>query len=113
MISARLLPAVKVGDCTISLEGRRAYTYYLDFDCGKSFQGDDLSCPCGGVREAMEALLSFLAACGEGMAYERRSGRKSENSGMFPREIAEWAEQNSDELTSIEMEINENPDCVA
>ena len=40
----------------------------------------------------METLLSFLSACVESVNYSRRTGRDGENSGMFPANVAQWAD---------------------
>jgi hypothetical protein len=52
----------------------------------------------------MRSALNFLAACGESLAYEQRTGKPCEDSDLFEREVAEWAAVNVDELWYEETE---------
>ncbi len=114
-ISSRLLPALKIGDVTISIDnagitsdGRTQWRYYLD-GAGLNYSCDDLKSGVGGesVQQAFESLLSFLGACAESTAYARRSGSAGENADLFPPNVAEWADQNSDEISMMQCEIEE------
>jgi len=117
-ISSRLLPAVKVGNTTISIEytgrepqGRTQYRYYIDFADGSEHVGEDLMSGVGGgsLKEGMDSLLSFLVACSE----SRRPGpyAPGENADLFPDRVGEWAEQNDSEITSVQIWIEEAGDC--
>ena len=119
-ISARLLPAIKVGKVTISIEadgktsdGRIRWKYYLD---GKDweYENNDLKSGVGGgsLQDAFASLLSFLSACGESIAYGRRSGTPGDNANLFPPHVGEWADQYSDELSMLECELEENPELI-
>ena len=114
-ISPRLLPAVRVGSAFVSIEfagqtsdGRARYRYHIDTPDWE-YTGDDLKSGVGGgsLESGMESLLSFLSACGEAVAYSRRTGRESENADLFPPHVAQWCHQNSDELSMLQLEISE------
>jgi hypothetical protein len=103
-ISARLLPAVRIGNVTISLtysgrteDGRTRYRYYID---GPALEhtGDDLSSGVGrhGLQEGFESLLSFLGS--------------PEN--CFPSDVVEWAEQFSDEISMLQTVIEETSNLI-
>jgi len=113
-ISSRLLPSVRVGETVIGIDyskicpdGRVQYRYYIDFPDGTTHVGEDLRSGVNGgtLREGMESLLSFLSACGE--SYHG----KGENADLFPAEIAEWCYQNSDEIASVWLWIEEKEEC--
>lgn len=113
-ITARLLPGVKIGDAWISIEptgrekaGRIVWTMYIDFADGTEFSCNDLSTFRHDTQNALASCLSFLSACGEGYGYQLRTGRESDNADMFPANVAEWAYQNSDELSMLSMELEE------
>lgn len=116
-ISARLLPAVRVGKATISIEiagttgeGRTCFRYFLDTpDFG--YFNDDLKsgCHCGGtIQEGMQSLLGFLVAAGE----EWDCDSKGDCESGFPDNVSQWAYQNSDELSMLECELQENKNLV-
>lgn len=112
-ISARLLPAVQLGDVFISItfEGQAAsravYRYYID---GPQFEhtSNDLKYGVGGgtLQDGMASLLSFLSACGTSF---RTHG---ENADLFPPKIGEWCYQNCDELAMLQLEIEETPGLI-
>lgn len=116
LISARLLPAVRVGNATISLShikrensGRDCYSYHIDTP-EFEHEGDDLRTGCqgGGYQDAMKSLLSFLSAAAESYRYHMFH-RKSEDDDpdSFPPEVMEWCYQNSDELQMLALELEE------
>lgn len=118
LISARLLPAIKVEDCTISLErlnpnheGRWQFNTYFDFDDGREFVDGNLASGCGGsgggTQEMFGALFAFLNAAGEAAYWKNRDGSESENLGLFCPEVMEWCGQNSDEISCLGCEIEE------
>jgi len=115
-ISARLLPALVIGGATISIErisitpdNRDRFQYFIDLIDGKQCSGDDLRSGCGGgsIQSTFVSLLSFIDAFAEAHFYQLRSGRKSENADLFPTELAQWACENSDEISMIRLEIEE------
>ena len=120
-ITSRLLPGVRVGGATISIDysrersGRQAYRWYIDLPDGSEHTGDDLSSGVGGgsLQSGLESLLSFLSACGESVNYRDRTGRDGENADLFPAPVAEWAAQNSDELSMLAIELQETPGLIS
>jgi len=62
-----------------------------------------------GPRAMLASSLSFLGACGESYAHAMRNpDSEPENLDLYPREIAEWAYMNSDELAILSMELEES-----
>lgn len=117
VISPRLLPALKVGEAWVQLEysrrpgnepGRVRYKWTIDLG-SQSWSDDDMSSGCQGgtLQEGFASLLSFLGAFAEGRSYSQRTGRESENGDLFPEGLAEWAYQNSDEISSLAFELEE------
>ncbi len=117
-ISSRLLPALKIGDAWISLEAigcrdnRLVYRWYIDLPNGEEFSEADLSSPRDDLQEMFATLLDFLSACAEGIAYQTRTGRESENSDLFPAAVGQWATENSDEISILACEIEETPELI-
>lgn len=119
-ITARLQPGLKIGDDWISgkiltrrPDGRTVYCFVLDIG-KKSYKVKDIlsGCSGGSLQEGFRSLLSFLGAAAEGKSYEERTGRESENSKLFDKKIVRWAQQHSDELGSLQCELEENSDLL-
>lgn len=99
-IGPRLLPALKVGDGTLSLasaswndERRLEFGFYLDTPDFEYFD-DNMKSGCGGCSmvEAFDGFLAFLEAAVESYNYEQRhAGAKGENTDLFPSYVVEWA----------------------
>lgn len=120
-IGSRLLPSIRVADCVLSLEcvgsthdGRDKYVMHFDFDNGSSHTEHGLKSGCGGAstQEMFASALCFLSAAGEAYRYQMSTGRESDNADLFAPAIMEWAYQHSDELSSLECEIEETPDLI-
>jgi hypothetical protein len=113
IITSRLMAGVRAGGAEVGItysdkagcDGRTRYRWHVDLSDGTSETGDDLQSGCGGgdLRNGLSSLLCFLAAFGE---------ENEENSDMFPKSLAEWALINSDDLSGLESEIDEDPDCI-
>lgn len=123
IITPRLLPGAKVGGGCISIEydrkrrgegGRVRYHYYIDLPKGVEYTGNDLQSGASGgtLQQGLESLVSFLEAAGEAYRYAMYLGRDSENADMFPGNVNEWAYQNSDELSMLQIELQETPDLI-
>lgn len=137
MITARLMPGVKIGDAFVSIEysdhegrdGRTRYSWYVDLADGREFSGDDLQSGCGGgsLQAGLESLLSFLGAFAESWQYFIRNGGEMpvktsaqvkaltfevENMNLFHAGMAEWAMQNSDEISMLAIELEETKDLI-
>lgn len=115
-ISARLAPAVKVGDSWLSFDKGR---FVLDFADGAEHVVSGFRFPAVGIagetdadrlQGGFAAVLSFLGACAESRAYARRSGKdemEGENSDLFPAGVGAWAEENRDEISMLSFELEE------
>jgi hypothetical protein len=115
IISSRLMPALKIGTSTLSLEisgettrdGRDVYTVYLDLDNGQEYEITDLKSGCqgGDVLEGFRALLSFLGAAVESRRYRESTEREGENEDLFSPAIVDWASDNSMYLECAESDL--------
>ena len=93
-ISARLLPAIKLGDATLTLldakawrDGRQVAAFAIDLPDGAAYVDNSMASGQGGFKgvvEMFESYLGFLSAAMEGMEYELRTGEESENAHLFP-----------------------------
>lgn len=118
VITARLLPGIKVGDTTISIAyasasgHRMRYAYHID-NPEWEHSAEDLSSGCNhSLQSGLASLLSFLTAAAEAYAYTLRTGRESDNADLFPPHVTEWAYQNSDELSMLQCELQDNPELI-
>ncbi len=117
-ISPRLLPALQIGDGTISLEttgktgeyGKPRWRWYIDIPAGE-FTDDDF-CGWGDAQQMFAALLDFLRAAAESYAYKLRTGHSGDNADLFPEPVVAWADQHSDELSLLAVEIEETPNLI-
>ena len=114
IITSTLSPGLNSGDSTLHLtdvqvaeEGRDRATFLLitpEFE----YEDDQLKSGVGGFIStvaAFDAFLSFLEAAAEAEEYEVRTGVKSDNSGLFPPHVTEWALLNKDEVGLVHSEI--------
>lgn len=102
-ISARLLPALKLGELTLSMEmlpresdGR--YRYFVDPPAGcraKPLAASDLRSGCQGgtLVQGFGSLLCFLDSAAESKRWEERTGRPGENAGLFPAWILDRVDE--------------------
>lgn len=124
VITSRLMAGVHVGCgddlCEISIEqtvktdrlGKPRWRYFIDVpfpgvNRTREHSDDDLA-GWGDAREMLASLLAFLSACAESRSYYDRSGQqrqRGDNADMFPDFVGEWAQQNSDELGILSMEL--------
>jgi hypothetical protein len=129
MISARLLPAVKIADCTISLEfhdysadNRCTLATHYDRPGKKSFTEIALSTGAGEewndetVRKSFCALLGFLSAAVESREYRERQGKPRDDSAdttenLFPPFIVRFFAEHTSELESVSIDL-ENDSAV-
>ena len=122
VITSRLLPGLHVGSgadlAAISIEpGKRPGpdgkpTWRVTFDLPGRKRGivDDSLRGWGDERAMLGALCSFLTACAESRRYGRGGRERGENADLFPESIGEWAEQWSDEIGMIGVELEEGGD---
>lgn len=105
VISARLLPAVKVGNGWISLSDKDEFV--IDLPDGAEYWAINFR-PGRFNRKIeswFESILAFLGAAAESYVYRMRTGREGENEALFPSNVVEWAYQNSDEIDMLRFEI--------
>ena len=115
-ISARLLPAARVGDSWISIEltggfsdDRRAiYRYYIDTP-DFEFVAADIESGVGGgkLQDGLASLLSFLGAAASDYKHYMMEGGHVPDGESFPRHVCEWAYMNEDELSMLQLELDE------
>lgn len=115
-ISARLMPAVRFDNFTVSLDPAD-WSYWIDFHGDAAgvaeIHGTDFhpvsfeTDPDALVRDVMGSLLTFLDAYAEAIEYQQREGRSSENADLFPERLAEWALAEHDEIVGAAWELNE------
>lgn len=78
---------------------------------GEPDYSDDSLSGWGNAGDMLESALSFLYACAESYGYRMHTGKTEvdpdSNEGLFPPEIAEWAYQNSDEISMAQCELEE------
>ena len=113
---------ISVGAKGCDREGRTIFGYSIVGE-GVDHHGNDLRSGCGSHptrhfkggrlspdaasredRGGLASLLSFLGAAAEAYGYTMRTGRESDNAGLFPAEIAEWAYINADEISMAAFE---------
>ncbi len=116
IITSTLSPGINIGDSTLHLtdvqlaeQGRDQATFLLvtpEFE----YVDDQLRSGVGGFQSTVgifESFLGFVQAACEAAEYEERTGYQSENSGLFPRHVVEWALLNKCELDYTHMEITD------
>lgn len=113
IIAPNLEPGLEIGGAYITLQygnrphpqGRQRYewTWFMD---DREESGDDLASGVGGgtLQQGFESMLSFLSA------FASATNPSSENHGLFPQSMREWAEQNSDEIELAWIDLNERRD---
>lgn len=121
LISARLAPALQIGDACLSFDRGQ---FVFDFADGREYVVTDFHFPQMRVhgttderflQDGFSAILSFLGACAESRTYARRDGRdemEGENSSLFPAWVGAWAEQHSDEIAMLDCEVTEGEDLL-
>lgn len=113
-ISSRLAAAVAVAGATVSVEptggadrdGKPEWRWHVDTPHGGEHSGEDLW-GWGGSAEMLEALLAFMAACGESVNYRDRTGRGGDNAELFPPTVAEWCAQHKEEISAVGFHVAE------
>ena len=122
-ISAGLNAAIKVGGAEIEMEefgydrdDRTIYAYRIALPDGTIHESHDLKSGCGRtppLQEMFSTLLSFMGACGESLSYASRTGKEGENADLFPLPVAKWCAAHSDELSMLQLELDEMPGLIA
>jgi hypothetical protein len=114
-ISARLAPALRIADSngTAWLSYDRGQ-FVIDLPDGSEHIVTGFNPPqmrvqgANPLQDDFVAILSFLSACAESRSYAERRGldaAEGDNSSLFPENVGEWAQQMSDEISMLQMEI--------
>ena len=105
-ISARLLPALRVGDAWLSWDGTDFYLDTPDFD----YTVDDFHPGAGDTQECFRAIFSFMEAAAESRQCRDRRGGEIDpdgNEGLFPPHIVDWIVDNLGEIQCLGCDIEE------
>ena len=113
-ITSRLLPGIRIGGVEMSIDivgsdhdGRDIYRLYFD---GPDFEIEDdnlrSGCQDGSLQDGLCSAISFLGAFAESWQYSPDGG--GENCDLFDLRLKDWATENSDELSMIAYDIEEN-----
>lgn len=110
IIAPNLEAGLEIGGAYITLqygnrphpEGRQRYEWTW-FMGDKEESGDDLASGVGGgtLQQGFDSLLSFLSA------FASARDPDGENHDLFPQSMREWAEQNSDDIEVLQIELEE------
>ena len=109
-ISARLLPALQIGDAWLSWNN---FEFFLDRPGEPEHVIDDFRPGLGAQpQECFAAILSFMDAAAESRKYRERTGRPlgvafDSNEDLFPPHIVDWIVDNLYEIDSLHWELNE------
>lgn len=102
LISARLMPALNIDGVTISYNWGKIYFDGPGWEYEEKHFAPGAAC---NLQQAFAAILGFLSAYAEARGYFIRTGRESDNLGLFPDYMGEWADKNSDEFSLLEFEL--------
>ncbi len=118
IITPRLMAGLRIGGAFISMgqgernsEGRTQYGVYIDLPDGSEHEVTDLRSGCqgGSLQDGFASLLSFLGAAAESYNYK---GEQGENAHLFQLPVTRWAADNADEISMLNLEIEENPELI-
>ena len=105
-ISARLLPALQIGDAWLSWNN---FEFFLDRPGEPEHVIDDFRPGLGAQpQECFAAILSFMDAAAESRQYRERTGMDGENEDLFPPHIVDWIADNVNEIACLRLEIEES-----
>lgn len=113
-IGSALVPALRIGDATLSLleteMGERDTAVFELATPTFTYVDDRVQSGVHGFNstvEVFETFLGFLDAAAESFEYEQRTGRKGENTGLFPRYVVEWAHENRSAVEEVRSSIED------
>ncbi len=101
-ISSSLLPALKIGDSTLSMS-TKTLTFYLDEHKITGFRPGAHS----SVQAWFDAMLSFMAAAAEAQKSVDQ-GRYSYNADLFVPEIMRWCQENASEIAMVQYKLEDS-----
>lgn len=104
-ISARLLPALKIGDSWLSFD-MDTVTFHLDTPDWEETIVDFRPAPGSNVQGCFEAVLSFMDAAAEAQR-SLDQGRFTDNGDLFDPVLMRWCQENADEIGQLRFELEE------
>lgn len=111
-ISARLLPAIKIGDAWLSFDPQTV-EFYLDRPGHPDYTIDDFRPGYShNIQMCFADILSFMGAAGDSRGYREWSGQPGENEDLFPPEIVDWIVENLEDIDCYRMELGEGPELI-
>jgi hypothetical protein len=111
-ISARLLPALRIGDRSWLSWSWADYRFYLDTP-GFEYEITDFRAgPGSGTQEVFESILAFMEAAAESREYRIRTGTEAENEDLFPPHIVDWIMDNKSEIEMLRYDLEEKMDLI-
>ena len=109
LISARLLPALRINDSTLSWDGNN---FYIDTPEDEFVIDDFHPGPWHDTQECFKDILSFMEAANEAYLYDLRTGVTSDNSGLFSPEITQWIVDHINEIEMLACEIEDENNLI-
>ena len=105
-ISARLLPALRIGDAWLSWDGR---VFFLDRSEQPEYVIDYFRPGFGAQpQECFAAILSFMDAAAESRKLREHWGGAGEIEALFPSDVVDWIVDNLYEIDILRLEIEES-----
>lgn len=108
LISARLLPALKIGDACLSCEPSTA-TFYLDTPSFEHVINDFSPGPTRDLQGWFADICAFMDAAGESREYRGCTGEPGDNEDLFPPEVVDWIVEHLDEIATYHCDLEEGP----
>jgi hypothetical protein len=123
IISTRLLPAIRIGECTVSIEctgreadGKLSVKIYFDRSGKRPIVDSAFRTGCGAqwnestVSETFRAIVSFASAAVDARDHRIGTGREFDDRAdtcetLFPRPIVRYFADHSDELDILSLAL--------
>jgi hypothetical protein len=105
LISARLLPAVRIGNNWISFDNG---DWIFDLESGQEYIETSWSPGASrDLREWFASILGFLSAALESRSFRVRTGMQGENEDLFPAFVLDAFDGLSDEVSMLSYDLQE------
>ena len=105
-ISARLLPAVKIGDSWLSFEPV-AKVFYLDTPDGDYVLTGFRFPENTSIEETLSTCLAFMMAAAEAQDAADAGRFCDYNDDIFPLDIMRWCQENASEIGCVQYELED------
>ncbi len=99
-ISARLLPALKIGEGWLSYD-KETYVFYLDTPEFEYVDNDFRPGCCHRVQDCFEDMMYFFEAAIEEYTYNLREGVQPAYGSLFPEHVTKWLVANECDICNI------------